>query len=114
MTDTKRIHHKYDVRRTDGSTEAGGQHHGCTYFVIDLGCDEFAIPALKAYARACAKDKPELARDLRAMIAAQLEDDRRRCGCREASCPHSLGQAFSKNAAETAEELMAHNPLEPK
>lgn len=109
MTDTKRIHHKYDVTRTDGSSEPGGAHHGCTYFVIDLEHDEFAIPALKAYAKACAKAKPELAADLRTMIEAQENHERLRCSCREASCPHSLSQAFTHTAAEEAERLMAEN-----
>ncbi len=84
------IHRKYEVKRTDGSSEPGREHAECAYFVLDLACDEFAIPALKAYVRACKKTKPELAADLQAII----DTPSTRCHCREVGCPHSLGQAL--------------------
>lgn len=56
---------KYRVSRTDGSTKPGGKHAACDYFVLDLVHDRFARPALRAYADACEKDFPHLARDLR-------------------------------------------------
>lgn len=56
---------KFEVRRTDGSSEPGGKHEGCEYFVLDTDHDEFAGAALAAYANACQATHPLLARDLR-------------------------------------------------
>lgn len=78
------LYRKYEVRRTDGSSESGGKHADCAYFVLDLEHDEFALPALKAYAQACAKAYPGLAADLRKIIAERKPA----CSCREAFCPH--------------------------
>ena len=97
----KGIYRKFDVKRTDGSSEPGGKHENCAYFVLDLEHDEFAIPALKAYAKACAKSHPELADDIATIMAAE----RAPCGCREATCPH--GPVFGPaSASEMAAELM--------
>ena len=85
MTDTARLHPKYTITRTDGSSAPGGKHDGCTYFVLDLSCDEHAIAALKAYAKSCRKENPALAADLDEVIANAPV----RCGCREAYCPHT-------------------------
>lgn len=84
------LHDKYRVTRTDGSSKKGGKHAECTYFVLDLDHDEHAIPALCAYARSVAKENPVLAADLMAVATVKPP----RCGCREASCPHSLAHAF--------------------
>lgn len=101
MNDDRGIHSKYKVERTDGSSGPGGKHEGCTYFVLDLEHDEYAIPALKAYAKACRRDNPALAADLASIIEiAEMP----RCSCREAFCPHSLARAFTP---ETAGEQMA-------
>lgn len=101
MTDG--LHRKYDVKRTDGSSASGGRHERCSYFVLDLEHDEFAVPALKAYAKACRKTHPDLAADIDTII----ESVPVRCGCREASCPHSLGKAFSPEGhSEMAAYLM--------
>jgi hypothetical protein len=78
------IYRKYNVTRTDGSSAPGGKHEHCGYFVLDLEHDEFAIPALLAYVKACRKTKPELANDILAIIANTYAP----CGCREACCPH--------------------------
>lgn len=56
---------KFEVRRTDGSSEPGGKHEGCEYFVLDTDHDPFAPAALRAYADACEATHPLLARDLR-------------------------------------------------
>lgn len=56
---------KYEVHRTDGSTNEGGKHHECEYFVLDMNHDRFAIAALKAYVEACEGDYPLLAKDLK-------------------------------------------------
>ena len=71
MADDKRnkgLFHKYDVSRTDGSSEPGGKHSECNYFVLDLTHDKFAIPAIMAYANACLGEYPQLAADLFAEI----------------------------------------------
>lgn len=77
------VYRKFKVTRADGSSRAGKKHAECSYFVLDLEHDPFAIPALKAYARACRKTHPELAGDLREIIAT------RPCGCRSVGeCTH--------------------------
>lgn len=59
------LYRKFTVMRADGSSEPGGKHVDCTYFVLDWRHDPFAIPAALAYAAACEATYPELARDLR-------------------------------------------------
>jgi hypothetical protein len=78
------IHRKYEVKRTDGSSAPGGKHADCAYFVLDLEHDEFAVAALKAYAKACKATYPDLAADLRRIIS----NTKSWCSCREAFCPH--------------------------
>lgn len=56
--------HKFDVRRTDGSSEPGGKHHGCRYFVLDLTHDQHAPAAMRAYAASCRATHPHLAADI--------------------------------------------------
>jgi len=56
---------KFEVRQTDGSSEPGGKHEGCEYFVLDTDHDPHARAALSAYADACEFTHPLLARDLR-------------------------------------------------
>jgi hypothetical protein len=99
VTDPKRgVYQKYRVERTDGTSRPTMKHEHCTYFVLDLDHDEFAIPALIAYATACAGQYPELARDLRDALAT------RPCGCRSVGeCTH-LFQAHTP--AERLGELM--------
>lgn len=65
MTDNDRgLYRKYEIRRTDGSSEPGGKHACCRYFVLDLTHDPFAMPALRAYAKACSNSHPYLAKEL--------------------------------------------------
>jgi hypothetical protein len=64
----KGLYNKFTVTRTDGRSEPGEKHDGCDYFVLDLTHDKFAIPALKAYAKACNSEYPLLADDLRREI----------------------------------------------
>jgi len=59
--ETKGIYRKYEVTRLNDPV---GKHKNCNYFVLDLIHDEFALPALKAYAKACKKKYPQLAKDL--------------------------------------------------
>ena len=103
------IHRKYSVTRTDGSSAPGGKHERCAYFVLDLEHDEFAVPALKAYAKACRKTHPDLAFDIGAIVQQHEARLAVRCHCREASCPHSIGHAFVKTASDTAHDLMNRN-----
>jgi len=65
MNDTERgLYEKFTVKRTNGSSEPGGKHEKCRYFVLDLTHDEFARPALEVYAMLCSKKFPALAADL--------------------------------------------------
>jgi len=58
------LYKKYEVTRVDGSSEPGGKHERCMYFVLDMDHDVHAIPALLAYATSCRASYPELANDL--------------------------------------------------
>lgn len=74
------LYRKFNVTRTDGSSEPGRKHHGCEYFVLDLTHDKHAGPALAAYARSCEPEFPALASDLMARVAlpvaaGEAEDD---------------------------------------
>lgn len=60
------VFRKFDVRRVDGSDAPGGKHHGCRYFVLDMGHDQHAAPALSAYAASCAATHPALSAELAA------------------------------------------------
>jgi hypothetical protein len=59
------LYNKFSVHREDGSSGPGCKHERCTFFVLDLNHDKFAVPAIRAYAEACEAEYPELARDLR-------------------------------------------------
>lgn len=90
MNDTERgLYRKYKVERTDGSSGKGGKHERCEYFILDLEHDKHAKAALKAYAESCAKEFPELAKDLREMMKPTPD-----CGCRSAS-HDGCGRFFS-------------------
>lgn len=58
------LYEKFQVRRTDGASEPGCKHEGCEYFVLDLTHDDYALPALMAYRKACRHKFPQLADDL--------------------------------------------------
>lgn len=58
------LYEKFQVRRSDGTDLPGCKHYGCRYFVLDMTHDEFAKPAIVAYATACKEKFPELAKDL--------------------------------------------------
>ena len=65
---TRGLYNKFEVRRVDGSSEPGGKHHWCEYFVLDLTHDKHAGAALLAYADSCEAEYPLLARDLRLIV----------------------------------------------
>jgi len=64
----KGLYGKFNVARTDGKSAPGQKHENCEYFVLDITHDPFAIPALQAYATACAKEYPALFIDLLELI----------------------------------------------
>jgi hypothetical protein len=59
---------KFHVERVDGQSEPGCKHHRCAYFVLDVTHDPHAIPALRAYALACASTHPQLSADILAEL----------------------------------------------
>lgn len=70
---TRGIYEKFTVTRNDGKSAPGEKHDGCQYFVLDIGCDPHAIPALLAYAESCKAEYPLLARDVRAKAQMACE-----------------------------------------
>jgi hypothetical protein len=68
------LYEKYSVKRTDGKSEPGQKHFFCKYYVLDLKHDKFARAALLAYADACKKEFPLLARDLYNIADEMLDD----------------------------------------
>ena len=67
--ETKGLYHKFNVTRTDGSSEPGKKHEHCRYFVLDLDHDPHAAAALDAYAWSCREQYPALAQDLFDQVA---------------------------------------------
>jgi hypothetical protein len=65
---TEGLKHKYYIERTDGSSQTGGKHEQCPYYVLDLKHDKFSEAALRAYAEACEEEFPSLAEDIRNKI----------------------------------------------
>lgn len=63
------LYQKYEIHRTDGSSEPGGKHDNCQYFVIDITHDKFAGHALMAYSKACYQELPVLSEELRRIAA---------------------------------------------
>jgi hypothetical protein len=77
MADDKNrgLYGKYLVERTDGSTEFGGKHEYCDFFVLDITHDPHAIPALRAYAESARRDGYELlADDILKKVETRLEN----------------------------------------
>lgn len=62
------LYQKYQVMRTDGTSEVGQKHHQCSYFVLDIQHDPLARYALAAYLEACRLAYPQLSQDLRASL----------------------------------------------
>jgi hypothetical protein len=65
---TRGLYHKFNVVRTDGTSEPGKRHEGCCYFVLDCTHDRYALPALRAYAAACEAEYRLLSRDIIVML----------------------------------------------
>lgn len=92
VADNRGVYQKFTVTRTDGSDEFGGKHYGCNYFVLDLAHDKHARAALLAYAASCAKERPELARDLRKLARAPIKQTRRYRPDRNMMMRNMMGQ----------------------
>lgn len=67
------LYQKYNVRRTDGHDLPGEKHDGCSYFVLDLDHDKFAIHALLTYAAECRDEYPLLYVDILKLLAGVHE-----------------------------------------
>ena len=65
------LYRKFEVKRTDGSSEPGKKHAHCRYFVLDVDHDQFSEPALKAYADACREKFPKLAEDIDGLLRGE-------------------------------------------
>ena len=63
-TDKRPLYRKFHITRDDPT----GKHANCFYFVLDVDHDKHAIPALEAYAKDCAEERPTLSRDLEAIV----------------------------------------------
>lgn len=77
MTSDKALHGKFVVTRTDGSSENGGKHEWCSYFVLDLGCDPAAIPAIRAFCDAAREGRPRLVASIEREILSLVADEAR-------------------------------------
>ncbi|HEY4930955.1 MAG TPA: hypothetical protein VII23_05240 [Terriglobales bacterium] len=78
MGDTSRgLYNKFRVERVDGSSVIEGKHFGCSYFVLDVTHDPFALDALEAYALKCEGKYPLLAADIRGLVAAKRYGSRK-------------------------------------
>jgi hypothetical protein len=60
---------KFEVRRTDGSDQPGGRHHGCRYLVLDLTHDPSARHAARIFAEDIEGSRPRLSVELLAELA---------------------------------------------
>jgi hypothetical protein len=64
-----KLQQKYYVDRIDGRDLPGGDRVDSKYFVLDYIHDPYSIAALEAYAFACYKDLPNLAEEIRTLVA---------------------------------------------
>ena len=81
------LYEKYHVERLNDQT---GKHRDCTYYVLDLSHDKYAVDALLAYAAACEAEFPTLAFDLRheaAATARRLNVKRATSAAPDIQCP---------------------------
>ncbi len=61
---------KYEVTRLN---DPDGKQKECEYYVLDWKHDKFTIPAMIAYANACEKEYPLLARDINKQISEAIK-----------------------------------------
>ena len=64
------LYKKFEVYRTDGRDQPGGDRAGAKYIVLDLTYDKHSRAALLAYADAVAVDYPVLAVEMKAFAEA--------------------------------------------
>ena len=65
------LYRKYFVKKV---SDPNKKHDNCFFFVLDLDHDPYVIPALEAYADACQKTHPVLARQLRVSITSRRKE----------------------------------------
>lgn len=89
---TTGLYQKFNVTRTDGSSEPGGKHEHCRYIVLDVTHDPSAHEGIKAYAWAVLREGyfdlaidlfeliglPYQARDAKRTKANAAENERRK------------------------------------
>jgi hypothetical protein len=80
MPDSVGLYNKFIVTRTDGTSAEGLKHYGCQYFVLDLDHDKHAMAAIRAYAKSCKRDYPELSKDLLRIQRDKIDESFRRRG----------------------------------
>ncbi len=89
-SDDTGLEQRYRVERRDGSSEPGGKHDGCIYFVLDLNHDPYAVPALRAYIEAARGEYPFLAKDLERLL-----------GVGETEPPPALGEVSAASGSSS-------------
>ena len=62
------LYAKYHVTRVDGSSEPGGRHEHCRYFVLDTDHDPHSVAGLRGYLIACRRSHPKLSEDLMTLV----------------------------------------------
>lgn len=82
----KGLYTKYSITRNDGSSEPGQKHADCSYFVLDINHDKYAAIALRAYAKACAAEYPQLAEDLLRLTEKEKSSNEHHMWCRCRHC----------------------------
>lgn len=98
------LYNKFIVTRADGDPTS--KHANDEYFVLNLTTDKHAIPALAAYAEACAAEYPKLADDLRAKVAENTTAANEFVTVPEITLPHgAVVPAFQVGKYATAEGL---------
>lgn len=91
------IFQKFEVSRKDGSSEPGGKHEDCRYFVLDLNHDQHAPAAMRVYAASCAETHPELAAEIIQEYGPNAD-----CSGDPTCCPDNEGYGCACDPLNTA------------
>lgn len=100
--DTRGLYGKFFIARVDGRDKPGEKHAGCDYFVLDLTHDKHALPAIRAYARDCKAERPQLSADLMAKYGAAEEPEQHQGVGEEQGCPTRTQAASAEGRAPVA------------
>ena len=71
----KGLQQKYEIKRTDGSDNPGGEHEDCFLFVLDITHDPSAREAVEFYARTVQDTRPKLSADLYKVLDEYYEGE---------------------------------------